>query len=401
MKTPIWFIAGLVVLPAIFMLSCGKPLRRFDERITLRQHDQIPYGTAVARHLLPAIFPAARIGTGTNYPSGWDLIQSSRSNQAVILVADFFNADEQELNRLSHFVEKGNYVFLIARTFSVSASRFLQITVGSYYNVFAAGKDDTLQLRLEPSFFSKTGPFSYPGKRHEGHVYHYDSTRTLRLGNNGSGGTNFVQINRGRGRFFVHTAPLAFSNYFILHRNNIGYYQQALSVIPKNVSAVVWNEYFLVKNRDTGKNDPAWLATLFKFPAFRWGFLTALFFLVVYVLLSMRRRQRVIPLHEKPKNDSLDFVKTLGRLYFDKGDHRNLAEKMGVYFLEYVRATYHMATHTLDAGFIKQLHTKSGYPETDLSAIVAEIEWLRKGGIVTQEQLAYFHHQLERFYQNT
>jgi hypothetical protein len=54
--------------------------------------------------------------------------------------------------------------------------------------------------------------------------------------------------------------------------------------------------------------------------------------LLLYVLLNMRRKQRYIPIVKKPSNDSLDFVKTIGRLYFDKADHKNLCRKMASFF---------------------------------------------------------------------
>jgi hypothetical protein len=224
----------------------------------------------------------------------------------------------------------------------------------------------------------------------------------VKLGQNSTGGVNFVQMNKGSGRFYLHASPLAFSNYFILHKQNIQYYQQALSVIPSDTRAVVWNEYFLQKrNRPSGKEGTNWLGALFTVPAFRWGLLTALFFLVLFILLQMRRQQRVIPPHEKWRNDSLDFVKTLGRLYYDRGDHRNLAQKMGAYFLEHVRSTYKLSTQTLDDDFVRTLHAKTGYPEPEIRNIVTEIEQLKEGPAISDERLAYFHHQLELFYQNT
>jgi hypothetical protein len=209
-------------------------------------------------------------------------------------------------------------------------------------------------------------------------------------------------LQKGSGRFFVHTTPLAFSNYFLLYKKNVAYYQQALSVIPPDITAIVWNEYYLNKQRHSSdQKKPNWLATLLKHPPFRWGFLTALAFLLLYCVLGMRRRQRVIPPHQKPTNDALDFVKTLGRLYYDKGDHRNLATKMGAYFLEHVRATYKIPTHTLDADFVHLLHRKSGYPEAELKNILSEIKEFSEWPAISEERLAQFHRQLELFYQKT
>ena len=103
----------------------------------------------------------------------------------------------------------------------------------------------------------------------------------------------------GKGAVFINLAPIAFSNYFLLHKNNIEYYKNALSVIPQNVSSVVWNDYFLTKMRKPEK-EPSWFRVLMKYPAFQWGLLTALFTLILYVLLEARRKQRIIPEIKKP-----------------------------------------------------------------------------------------------------
>ena len=408
MKKTFPYIIGAVVLGLlvlIMMASRGKPLRqrRMDERITLQRKDKIPYGTRVAQELLPSLFPHAAFPTDDRYPGSWDSIDTYQSNQAVILIADYFDADEEQLNRLGNFVSRGNTVFMIARNYSDAAARYFALSFDTYLIA-----SDSLRVKLEAPAFAVDSVFTYPGFRYAGFIHPfdsiknkrgYDSIRTAIMGRDEFGHPNFVRMNKGSGSFFIHTAPLAFSNYFILHKNNVAYYQQALSVIPKNVKTVLWNEYFLI--RYNNEEEPNWLSTLFKYSAFKWGLLTALFTLALFMLLGMRRKQRMIPPYEKPKNESLDFVKTLGRLYYDKRDHKNLAMKMGAYFLEHVRSTYKMATHTLDSEFVKSLHVKSGYPEPEIKKIVSAIQSLNEWPNVNEKWLADFHKQLELFYQNT
>lgn len=405
MKRLIPYLVGasaLLLLVVVLLASRGKPVRRMDERITLRQRDKIPYGTAAAKSLLPSLFPAADVQVDARYPMSWNGINSYTSNQAVILFADYFNAEEDELERLSQFVSSGNDVLIIARTFSDEAARFFNISFSPYFGSFATANNDSLRVKLEGAPFLTDSFFTYPGRRYEGSIQDIDAAKSVVLGRNGNGYINFVQMNKGKGRFYIHSSPLAFSNYFILHKNNVTYFQQAISVLPKDVKTVLWNEYFLEKmRRPSEKQEKEWLATLFNYPAFKWGFLTALVTLGLYVLLGMRRKQRVIPLHEKPKNDSVDFVKTLGRLYYDGGDHKNLAEKMGAHFLEHIRSTYKIATHTLDEEFVRILHYKSGYPQPEIENIVASIADVTGWPEISEERLADFHKQLELFYQNT
>jgi hypothetical protein len=320
----------------------------------------------------------------------------------VILVADYFYADDDELDRISRFAAKGNTVFIIARSFSDEAANYFNLTFNDYYNYLGSSNEDSMKLRLEASLFGTDSLFSYPGKKYEGFIVDMVKGRTAVLGRNASGSANFVRLRKDAGNIYLHTAPLAFSNYFVLHKQNVRYFQRALSVIPRDVKAVLWNEYFLEKLRNPAKKkDTDWLASLFKYPPLKWGLLTAMATLLLFALLGMRRKQRVIPPHPKPKNDSMDFVKTLGRLYYDKRDHKNLAEKMGAYFLEHVRSQYQIATHTLDNDFVQTLHVKSGYPEPELQALLASIGQYAQTEYISEDELARFHQQLELFYQNT
>jgi hypothetical protein len=204
----------------------------------------------------------------------------------------------------------------------------------------------------------------------------------------------------GKGNIYIHLAPLAFSNYFILHHNNIGYYDNVLSVIPGSVKKVIWDEYFLTKRNDPKKNKN-WISILFQYPALRAALLTAFIMLLLYVLLEMRRKQRIIPVMNKPVNDSLDFLKTIGRLYYDKKDHRNLSRKMASYFLEHVRNRYKLATNTLDEDFIKALFFKSGYDEKKLREIISFIEFIDTTPAISDSQLTDFYKHLESFYKTT
>lgn len=403
MKKVLPFLLGglaLLLLLVVMGTSDRRPLRRMDERITLRQRDKIPYGTRVAFELLPSLFPSAVVARENAAPGSGDSLSLSGVNQALIIVADYLEAETEELQTLSDFVDRGNYVFITARAASDDVEAFFSTSFNNYTTYFGEQKSDSLHVRLSPPVFAGSGKmYTYPGQRYDGTLSVKDSLRCLVLGRNEKGQANFVRFDKGRGSFFLHSAPLAFSNYFVLHKSNSDYYKQAVSVLPRDLQTVVWNEYYLQKPND--KKKPNWLGALMSNPPFKWGLLIGGATLLLFVLLGMRRRQRIIPPHEKPKNDSLDFVKTLGRLYYDHRDHRNLAEKMATYFLEHVRSRYKLPTHTLDNDFVRLLHYKSAYPEAETKKIVDTIQYLQTVSSIPEGELAAFHRQLEAFYQTT
>jgi hypothetical protein len=394
-------IIFFILLAILIVNNRSKKERKFDQRITLQQKDKLPYGTSIARSLLPELFPSAQVTDDNSSPGNWDSLMPYSYNQALILVTSDFNADETELQRLLNFARLGNQVFIIAHSFSYDARRFFDFTNYMEEEVnFNQNITDTLNVHLDKNLFGTGASFSYPGYRYESSFAALDSSHCAVLGSNPDQRANFIRIKTGSGNIFIHTAPLAFSNYFLLYGNNISYFRHVFSVLPPDLKRIAWCEYYLLKPT-RGQKEPNIFRVLMKYPAFSWGLGTAIFMLALLALLGSRRRQRMIPKYASPKNDSLDFVKTLGRLYYDRGDHQNLARKMSVYFLDHVRHTYKIPTQDLDENFVNMLHLKSGYGEKELGALVSFINYLGTQSRISEQQLAQFHRQLELFYQNT
>jgi len=187
----------------------------------------------------------------------------------------------------------------------------------------------------------------------------------------------------------------------VLHKSNLRYLEKALSVIPLSVTKIVWSEYYLTKKSSQPEKEPNLLSVLFRYPSFKWALLTAIAALLLYVLLEMRRKQKIIPRVQRPRNDSLDFVQAIGRLYYDNKDHIDLARKMSVYFLDHVRNQFKLPTHNLDESFLHALHAKSGYSQQELKNILDFIAYTSTAKVISESELVQFHKQLESFYQKT
>ena len=113
---------------------------------------------------------------------------------------------------------------------------------------------------------------------------------------------------QGGGSITIQSDPLALSNFFLLHKNNIGYYNQAFSYFPKSIHTVIWDQYFRY-----GKKNFNSLSVIFANPGFRTAFWLVLLLFALIYLFESKRKQRIIPVIHPLKNTSLDFVTTVGR----------------------------------------------------------------------------------------
>lgn len=411
-------ILSLVAIAALVFLFTGnnnKDRKKvFDNRITLNRKDKNPYGAYIAYEGLKQLFPAASIYNNSEEPGYWDSISTYDSKQALIIISPRFYPDHNEMKKLLTFVENGNDVFVSTRFLSSEAENFIgsktsNINVADVLNGTDFKYKDTLAVSLASPPFGDNRSFTYGGQKYNAWIYDLDSSVAVKKGFDEAGQVNFIHLKAGKGNFYLHLSPLCFSNYFLLHHDNLTYYENVVSVISPATHKIVWDEYFIKKkdyylrsdgDSDSGGDDSdGSLSALFRYKEVKWALLTAILLMLIYVLFEMRRRQRIIPVMAKPKNDSLDFVKTIGRLYYERGDHHNLGRKMASYFLEHVRSRYKIPTSQLNDDFIQKLKFKSGVQEEEITSIVSFINQLNTTTAVTASQVANFHKQLETFYQ--
>jgi hypothetical protein len=409
-----YILGGIIVTAAVILIFTGSndAKRKLDERMSFRKKDKIPYGMYVAYENLKYLFPRASISSNSQEPGYWDSLYNNEAGQALIIISPAFYADEFEMKKIIRFAENGNDVLISTAYISEDVKTIMGCGV-SYVDVYdilplnlKPLNEDTLKVRLTKPPFARNTTYQFPGKRFDTYFFRIDSSVTTVLGTGRDADTNFVHFKAGRGNLYLHLAPMAFSNYFLMRDKNMSYYEDVLSVISPKTKTIVWDEYYLNKRSSDQRRSPRnnsnnWLHALFSYPALKWALLTAIFTLLLYVLLEMRRKQRHIPVVTKPRNDSMDFVKTIGRLYYDKGDHKNLCRKMAAYFLEHVRNRYKLSTAELNDEFIKNLQFKTGVDESEIRVIVFFIRDMENAPAISDHQLAYFHKQLEYFYSKT
>lgn len=407
-KATPYILLGLVAVALIgmFLTGSGKE-KKLDERLSLRRKDKIPYGTWVAFQGLPSLFPRAAVYTTRSEPGDWDSVSVYDPRQAFISITPYFMPDEYEMNKLVSFARNGNDVFISTMQVSSEVEDKLKCSIYEFNGTYlfedergmVTGKYDSLVVKLKSPPFAAPLVYRYPGKNLDASFTRTDAATTDELGIGERGNANFIHLRVGEGNFYLHLAPMAFTNYFLLHKQNIQYYEKVMSVINPLTEKIVWDEYYIAKRYDRPRSkEKSWISVLFKYPALKAALLTAFFALLLYLLLGMRRKQRYIPRISRPRNDSLDFVKTIGRLYFEKSDHRNLCKKMATYFLEHVRSKYKIQTGALDDQFVKGLQYKSGVPEPEIREIVSFIKHIEEVPEVSPGEVAAFHQRLEAFY---
>ncbi|MEZ5007350.1 MAG: hypothetical protein R2728_05460 [Chitinophagales bacterium] len=228
-----------------------------------------------------------------------------------------------------------------------------------------------------------------------------DSFNFKILGEADSNKITFFEIPIGKGRLYIHTIPLVFTNVELLSEDRLTYVEKVLSYL--NGDKMLWDVY---KNNSFNNGSPSDvdssstpLSYLLSEPALRWSIYLMVFAALLFILFRAKRRQQYIPVIEPNVNTSIDYVEMMGQLYFEEKDHHFIASQMWKKFLDYIRVHYYITPKEGDTSWIKKVADKSLVNEAKITGILRAYE-KTKFETINEDELINFYDKLNYFYSN-
>lgn len=379
----------MVVAYALFEYYRPKPI---DWNATYQNDDKIPFGTKVLFETLPTVMRQAEI-TSLRLPVYNHLTESklpARSN--YIFVSNEFDIDANDRKQLLAYVKRGNNVFISAYDLPDTLCRMLGFKADLKQPKL---RDTTLFNNFVNPQLQKAGGYNF---------FHDDGRNFLVvnkpesitvLGRNARKEPIFLKIRFGAGYFYIHNLPLALTNFFVLSPKTSDYAFKALAYLP--AWPTYWDEY--QKQGRFAEDQQSIFRYVFSQPPLLWAYYVVLIGLLFYAIFAGKRTQRIIPVVEPPKNTSLEFVQTVGRLYFQQGDHHNVGQKKIHYFLVNLRERFGLNTTVLDADFTETLARKSGISMDEAADLVRTLNNARRSISLSEYDLLVVNEKIERFNQ--
>lgn len=381
-----------ILLVLYILLTIFKP-KQIDWTVTLEKKDKNPYGAYILYHQLKDIFPDAKISSD-QLPVYNQLSDTNQQHTIYLLIAPELDLHKEDVNRLLHYVALGNEAFIASYTISKPLSDTLKLEMsGPVHDVF---RKDSATINFTNPLIKSDSGYYFRKFTLDNYFTKIDTVRTEVLGAMDENKPDFIRMKLGKGYLYVHAAPLCFSNYFMLFKNNYQYTASALSYLPKNVKTIYWDEYYKLGPEYSGNVMSYFLTHLY----LKWAWWIAVFTMFAYLLFASKRKQRVIPELGLKTNTSLDFVKTVGNVYFNKQDNKNIAEKKVTYFLEYIRSQLYLQAKSLTPEFITILSAKSGISKDKTKKLIDLIIQVRTSEEVSNSLLMQLNNEIDDFYKN-
>ena len=377
-----------VTIIILIVIKMSEP-EQIDWSYDFTKSGTIPYGGYIIHDILPDVFPNAEI-VDQEVPVYNVLKANYYYKTNYIFINSIFRPNELDIKYLMSFVNTGNNVFISA--FDIGGKLADTLEIKTYGNMFS---DDTLNITFTDSALARNKDFTYRKGNFSNYFFSYDTSTTKVLGKNQDGKVNFIRIKHGDGSIFLNTVPLAFSNYHVLNEENLGYVYRALSCLP--VQKTIWDDYYKAGNKFSSTP----LRFIISQEPLRWAYYIALISIVLFMIFYGRRKQRIIPVISPLNNSTLEFVNTVGNLYYQQKEHKNIAEKKITYFMDYIRNRYFIKTGSFDDEVLKKISDKSSFPINKLKYIFLLIERVKDSKNISEDNLIKINSLIENFYERT
>ena len=398
-KIKIYIFLFVLLLGLLFAIEATKP-KPIDWSPSFNRNHKKPWGTYILFRELKNIFKNSDVETVNQTP--YERLKykfynkpndTSNLKKAYFFINDYVNIDKESVNKLLPFVKNGNMVFISATGinsylkdtlhFKTKYKYFYEINDSVKKEMYLTNK----KLQQEKFFFNKGFKGIY--------LDSLDAKTSTILGYNffkDKQYTNFARIKYGKGYFYIHMQPYAFTNYHLLKDNHHLYASNVLSYI--DTDKILWDANFK-SGTDISRSS---LRFILSHPPLKWAWRLAWLGIIVFIFFRAKRKQRIVPIINKPENTSIAFAKTIGNMYFNEGKPKDIIDKKITFFLETIRTRYLMDTQKLNAEFIKRLHHKTGVDKEEIERLIFLIVDLQKEENPREQKLIILNKLLEKFY---
>jgi hypothetical protein len=391
----------LLAITALLHSCAGSGKRRMPSlQETYSKKDKKPFGANIAYRQVEAMYDGNVIqDKKQNFKETW--VNISDTGSLYICFAQRLFVTEEDVEAMMEYVRAGNTLFISAG--EIDEYLLDEIGCNAVYTSPALERMlDVMKTTAVSSALQPTFKYSYYYYPFHNYFTGIDTTTTRVLGYNDENQPNSIVYFHGKGRLYLQCEPRAYSNYFLLRDNNYQYLKNTVAFTENRPEHVYWDDYYnkLLGRRNNSNKDFSSFRELMKHPPLKIAFWLSLLLLLLYILFGGKRIQRIIQQLKPNENTTVTFTETIGRLYLQKKDNKNISDKMITYFNEYIRNTYFVNTNHINEDFIVMLSRKSGVEKAKVETLYRTITATQGSIVVNDYQLLSLQDQVQQFYKN-
>ena len=380
-----YYVFIALILISIIIVEVYKP-KPIDWRFTLEQKDKIPYGTYVLFNTINDLFPGKQIIS--NNKTTWEFTKEQDEGlKNYIYIAETFNIDKLETQTLLDLAEKGNNIFISSRRFTGLFEDTLKFAVSHIFFNDSISKLNFYNKKLKrsvPYVYKKSASFNF-----------FNSLDTINceiLAYDKKKNVIFFRQTYGKGVFYISSVPEVFTNYAMITEKNYDFANKMLSYLP--VRKTIWDAYY----KPFRKEKKTSLSFLLGERSLKTAYYTLLFTILLFVVFSAKRKQRIIPIIKPYKNKTEEFVHTISGLYYKSKNHKDIALKRFRYLNNFMQNKYNVNLSDKEGVNIEKTALKIGTDSDLLKKLLFDHSKITKLETISEQLLIKFNKIIEDIY---
>jgi hypothetical protein len=378
-------IAAILIATIVFEVMKPKPI---DWRFTLEAKDKIPYGTYVLKKTIRDLFPKQKIYTNKKTTFQYKSHLKYKSiTRNYIYITNEFKIDKLETKTILNLVHDGNNIIIAAHHFGKLFSDTLNFLVDNTV-LF----DTSTTMNFYNRNLKRKKDYEYGKSASNIFFKEIDTLKMQVLAYSKNKKPILVRQKIGAAYIYICTTPEIFTNYAMVTEKNYGLTYKILSYLP--IEDLVWDEYY----KPFRKNNKSLLSVIYKMQGIKVAYIIALITALIFVLFTAKRRQRIIPIIKPYENKTLEFVETIGRVYYNSKNHKDIAEKKHQYFLNFIKRLYNINLSENETINYDRISEKTAVEVDLIKKLLLTYDKINKLEKISAEQLNNFNNYIEDFY---
>lgn len=346
----------------MFLTNCGKKDAFFNWEERYREDGMYPYDLKVLHELLKE-----RIGQMELLTNNFNNRISKADSSSLLQISNYISLDSAKIEALKEYVYRGNKAFFISNKYPYTLiNSIYKYDDVSYYSVPSDNAkitfpNSTDEFDFDYTFNDELSSYNWSRISVGNNLANDTASEPVALSYLNDSSVNFIKVDYGNGAFYFHSNPILFTNYNLKEKKGFDHATNVFSNL--NEGKMFWDISFRYRqnnNTDNEKSQRSPLMLMFSHKSLKWAWFSLMAVIGLFLIFKSKREQRIIPIMPINTNDSLEFAKNVGNLYFKNGKHQFIALEMFETFMADVRNHYQIDTNQNKKKIIKQLQKKSG-----------------------------------------
>lgn len=351
--------------------------------VTYRTDDKNPFGGFILNERSSDLFEGGfELSTQT-------IAELANEEENLLILAEYADISDADQSKLFEILDRGGQVFIGATSFNYQLLDTLAFDVHFEYQLLDQRIFEVPQstLKLKPSQYE----YLYPSSLLLNY-FDLESTHDWEVIATVDDRPVVMSKTIGEGRITIASIPLIFTNFGMLYDQNYRAVEELLRLLPSQ------NVHYTMFYKSGRREATTPFRYFLREDALRWSLYLGLFLVTLFLIISSRRKQRPIPVIKPPENTTVQYVKTLGSLFYRERNHKKAAMKLIGHFLNEIKERYFLQV-VYEEKFYHLLASKSGKELTKVIRTFELIQQVKASNQIEEKKLIDLSKKIESFNQ--